>query len=70
MEAWQVVIGIFIVFGGYLGISNNQHSKQIAVMQKSIDGLRDQVTLLSTQVSLFLKNEIDTLKEIAKSVNK
>ena len=70
MEAWQVIAGIVVAFAAYLGLSNVQHTKQIAVMQKSIDALSNQVTLLATQVNLFLKSEIDTLKDIAKSVNK
>jgi hypothetical protein len=70
MEAWQIVAGIVVAFAAYLGLSNVQHTKQIAVMQKSIDNLSNQVTLLATQVNLFLKSEIDTLKEIAESVRK
>jgi hypothetical protein len=70
MEAWQVIAGIVVAFAAYLGLSNVQHTKQIAVMQKSIDNLSNQVTLLATQVNLFLKSEIDTLKEIAESVRK
>lgn len=70
MEAIQIVIGIFVIYGGYLGISNVQQTKQNAVMQKSIDGLTARFDRVENKLDLFLKTEVDTLKEIIEKIAK
>lgn len=62
MESWQVISLLFGGVIGYLAINSIQQGKQLAVMSKQLDTLQ-------MQVSLFLKNEVDTLKEIARSVS-
>lgn len=70
MEAWQIVAALYGSVLGYLCLSNIQQGKQIAVMQKSVDNLSLQVTALSTQLQVFLSDEIDLLKKIADGVRK
>lgn len=78
MENWQVIIlSIYGPFLGWLALSNIQQGKKIVALQtmhSSIDNKLDTVTKaidkLSNRFDLFLKSELDTLKDIAKSVNK
>lgn len=58
MEIWQDVV-LFAVMG-WLSLSNIQHGKKLAVIEKVLDGLVN-------KMDLFLKSEIDTLKELAKT---
>jgi hypothetical protein len=55
-DLWQVV---FIPVLAWLAITNIQHGKKLAVIEKVLDGL-------VYKMDLFLKTEIDTLKELAK----
>lgn len=55
-DIWQL---IFIPVLAWLALTNIQHGKKLAVIEKVLDGL-------VTKMDLFLKTEIDTLKELAK----
>lgn len=55
-QLWQLIL---IPAIGYLFLQNSQHSKMLAVLNST-------VTRLEIKMDLFLKTEIDTLKEIAK----
>jgi hypothetical protein len=55
-DLWQIV---FIPVLGWLVLTNIQHGKKLAVIEKVLDGL-------VIKMDLFLKTEIDTLKELAK----
>lgn len=55
-DLWQVV---FVPVLAWLALTNIQHGKKLAVIEKVLDGL-------VTKMDLFLKTEIDTLKDIAK----
>lgn len=60
MDTWiQIVACVNSTILGYVALTNIQHGKQLAVLQKVVDGL-------VTKMDLFLKTEIDTLKELAK----
>jgi len=62
----EVVIWIL---GGYgvvmlaVGSTILRQSTQIAVLQKSVD-------ILTSQVQIFIKTEVDTLKDIARQASK
>lgn len=55
-QIWQIV---FVPVMAWLALTNIQHGKKLAVIEKVLDGL-------VTKMDLFLKTEIDTLKEIAR----
>lgn len=55
-DLWQVV---FVPVLAWLALTNIQHGKKLAVIEKVLDGLVN-------KMDLFLKTEIDTLKELAK----
>lgn len=55
-DLWQIV---FIPVLAWLALTNIQHGKKLAVIEKVLDGLVN-------KMDLFLKTEIDTLKDIAK----
>lgn len=55
-DIWQL---IFIPVLAWLALTNIQHGKKLAVIEKVLDGL-------VTKMDLFLKTEIDTLKELAR----
>lgn len=60
METWiQIVALINSSILGYVALTNIQHGKQLAILQKVVDSL-------DMKMNLFLKTEIDTLKELAK----
>lgn len=53
---WQIV---FVPVLAWLALTNIQHGKKLAVIEKVLDGLVN-------RVDLFLKTEVDTLKELVK----
>lgn len=55
-DLWQIV---FVPVLAWLALTNIQHGKKLAVIEKTLDGL-------TTKMDLFLKTEVDTLKELAK----
>lgn len=52
-----LILGIIIPGLGYLLMNSIQQGKQIAVLSSTVDQI-------NTKMNLFLKTEIDTLKEI------
>ena len=59
MEALEIVCMLFVPVLGWLALTNIQHGKKLAVIDKVLDGLVH-------KMDLFLKTEIDTLKELTK----
>lgn len=50
---------LFVPVMGWLALTNIQHGKKLAVIERVLSGLEN-------KMDLFLKTEIDTLKEIAR----
>lgn len=48
---------LFVPVLGWLALTNIQHGKKLAVIEKVLDGLVQ-------KMDMFLKTEIDTLKEL------
>jgi hypothetical protein len=59
MEAWQAILTLYGGVLAWLALTNIQHMKKLAIIEKTLDGL-------VSQVNLFIKTEVDTLKELAK----
>ncbi len=55
-DLWQI---IFVPVLAWLALTNIQHGKKLAVIEKVLDGLVN-------KVDLFIKTEVDTLKELAR----
>jgi len=73
MDNWQI-IGLMFSVIGWLALTTFQHSKKIAVMEKSgertdatLAGIKEQIIEMRREMNgrfdLFLKSEIDMLKE-------
>jgi len=77
MEGWQVIfVTMYGAFLGWIALSHIQQGKKIVSTQSMMTGLSasiDRLTIavneLDNKLDLFLKSEIDTLKEIARSVS-
>lgn len=58
------------VFGGFaaviawLVINNLQQDKKLISIEKTLEAVEKKVDRVSDQLTIFLKNEIDTLKEL------
>lgn len=76
MESWQVIFTtVYGAFLGWIALSHIQQGKKIVATQSMMDNINDKIETLSSlfntldkKLDLFLKSEIDTLKEIARSV--
>jgi hypothetical protein len=55
-DLWQMVL---IPIAGWLILTNIQHGKKLAVIEKTLDGL-------VSRMDQFIKSEMDLLKEIIK----
>jgi hypothetical protein len=67
MEPWQITF--MALYGGvlgYLAISQVQQGKMISAMSSMIDSIKIDQERLERQVNLFLKSEVDTMKELVK----
>jgi hypothetical protein len=70
METWQVVF--ITVYGGvlaWLSLTTIQHGKKLAVLQniyQTIDDIKESQEKMNNRLDIFLKNEIDLLKDLAK----
>lgn len=67
MEPWQVVF--ISLYGGilaYLALSQVQQGKQLSSMAAMMDAISKNQEKLDTKLNLFLKNEMDQLKELVK----
>jgi BMFP domain-containing protein YqiC len=76
MERWEIIataLGIYAPLMAWLALNNIQHGKKISVMEnmaaqtdKTLQNIEKQIQSMSNRLDLFLKNELDTLKEILK----
>jgi hypothetical protein len=67
METWQIVF--ISLYGGvlaYLAMSQVQQGKQLSSISTMMDTINKNQERLDKKLDLFLKNEIDTLKELAR----
>jgi hypothetical protein len=70
METWQIVF--IAVYGGvlaWLSLTTIQHGKKLAVLQniyQTIDEIKESQDKMSQRMDIFLKTEIDVLKDLAK----
>lgn len=67
MEPWQVVF--ITLYGGvlaYLALSQVQQGKQLSGMATMVESINKKQERMDQKLDLFLKNEIDTLKELVR----
>lgn len=67
MEPWQIVF--ISLYGGvlaYLAISQIQQGKTLSAMNTMIDQILKTQERQEKKLDLFLKSEIDTLKELVR----
>lgn len=67
MEPWQVVF--ITLYGGvlaYLALSQVQQGKQLSSMATMVEAINKKQERMDQKLDLFLKNEIDTLKELVR----
>lgn len=67
MEPWQIVF--ISLYGGvlaYLAISQIQQGKTLSAMNTMIDQIMKTQERQEKKLDLFLKSEIDTLKELVR----
>jgi len=65
METTQVFLVMSGVIG-YLVINQIQQGRKLNTIGVKVDAIAESLLELKTRLDLFLKNEIDALKEIAK----
>ena len=65
-----VYIGILISSLGYSLLQSIQQGKQIASVNTQLAVLQNNVALLNQKLDIFMRNEVDALKDIAMSVKK
>ncbi|HTJ52634.1 MAG TPA: hypothetical protein VL443_24430 [Cyclobacteriaceae bacterium] len=75
MDKFQTIF--FIVYGsvlGWLSLSSIRQGKQIVVQQatsgnidRTLTAMDKKIDALGVRIDLFMKNEIDVLKDISKS---
>lgn len=69
MENWEIIKWILGGFGAviaWLVMNNIQQDRKLAVIEKSVQHVGEKVDELKDTLNLFLKTEMDTLKELAK----
>lgn len=67
-EAIAVIGVIFVGWVGWISITtiqNNVKINSLMSIKDGVVGLKDDIKALSSRLDLFLKNELDTLKDIA-----
>lgn len=67
MENWEImrwVFGGFAAVIAWLVINNLQQDKKLISIEKTLEAVEKKVDRVSDQLTIFLKNEIDTLKEL------
>lgn len=74
MEKWEAVVTAICVYGPlivWLSLNNIQHGKKLAVMEQAsaktdetLKYIKESVQDINKRLDLFLKNEIDVLKDI------
>jgi hypothetical protein len=70
METWQIVfIAVYGSVLAWLSLTTIQHGKKLAVLQniyQTIDDIKESQDKMSARMDIFLKTEIDVLKDLAK----
>lgn len=66
---WKFEYLILIPLGWSL-LQGIQHGKMIAAVKTQLEVLQNNVSMMNHKFDVFLKSEIDTLKDIAESVKK
>lgn len=73
MEEWKVVSGLMVPVIAWLALMTVQHTRKLAVMEKNAErtdlalgSIKDSLKEMSVRFDLFLKNEIEVLKDLAK----
>lgn len=68
MENWEIIKWVLGAFGtviAWLVINNLQQDKKLISIENTVGNVEKKVDRLSDQLTLFLKNEIDALKDLA-----
>lgn len=68
MENWEIIKWVLGAFGtviAWLVINNLQQDKKLISIENTVGNVERKVDRLSDQLTLFLKNEIDALKDLA-----
>lgn len=60
------ILGVMSACIAFLYVDRMREAKRITIMETKIDGIKESVDTLTGRVDLFLKTEVDTLKELAK----
>lgn len=73
MEEWKIVASLIVPVIAWLALMTIQHTKKLAVMEKNaastdvaLTSIKDSLEKMSQRFDLFLKNEIEVLKDLAK----
>lgn len=65
MELSTVMFGIIIPVLGYLALQSFQQGKQLASLRNDMNIVKDNGDRMNEKLNLFLKTEIDSIKEMA-----
>jgi hypothetical protein len=60
------ILGVISTSIAFLYFDRMRESKRITVMETKMDSIIKSLDTLTARVDLFLKTEVDTLKELAK----
>lgn len=60
------ILGVISACIAFLYMDRMRESKKITVMETKMDSIIKSIDGLSSRVDLFLKTEVETLKELAK----
>jgi hypothetical protein len=69
MENGEVIKWVLACIGGviaWLVLNNIQQDKKLVSIEKTLEIVEKKVDKLTDTLNIFLKNEIDALKELAK----
>lgn len=62
------ILGVITAAIGYLYIDRDRTSKRIQAMENKMDMVLHTVAQINTKFDLFLKTEVDTLKDLARQI--
>lgn len=63
------ILGVISACIAFLYMDRLREGKRITVMETKMDAIKESVDKLTGRVDLFLKTEVDTLKEIARNAS-
>jgi len=66
-EALKLAFGVMVPVIGWLVLNNLQQDKKLISIEKTLENVEEKLDKLTEKLNLFLKTEIDTLKDLAKS---